>query len=141
MVVCTFLFLWGTGTSTVCGFPVLTATGQERFLITGSCFKASQTHPAWQQDQNGEQMNEYQIIQYEYIIQRFPLNTIIHCSGATILLYAFTCVSVMSRDFSWCMSGITILLSVTEIFFFEYYLYAFCLQLFPAHVPAWILRN
>lgn len=30
MVVCTFLFLWGSGTSTVCGFPVLTATGQKR---------------------------------------------------------------------------------------------------------------
>lgn len=96
MVVCTFLFLWGSGTSTVCGFPVLTATGQKRFLITGSFFKASQTHPAWQQDKNGEQMNEYQVIQCEYIIQRFPLNT-----KFTVQQLRYSCID--SPVFQWWM--------------------------------------
>lgn len=80
---------------------------------------------------NGEQMNEYLIIQYECIIQRFPLNTKIHCSYHTPV-QIHLCFSDEWGFLLLYLRYNYLIICHWNIFLYEYYLYAFCLHLFAA---------
>lgn len=62
------------------------------------------------------------------------LNARICYSGASTLLYRFTCSSGIGRVFFQCsQESLNYYLSLKQVFPYEYYVYTFCLQLAPTY--------